>query len=112
MRTFDFFNLFVTFIWVKPVSPLMHISQVNELDGRCRTSRALFLRFWPLRRAMGVGIWRKTGFTPRQMFLNSFESREVPLTGDLRETVRRVVADNSLDADDEWQILQMLELDQ
>lgn len=112
MRTFDFFKFFVTFIWVTPDAPLTHLYEVNELDGNCRTSTALFLRFWPGRIAMGVGMWKNTGLTPPEMFLHVFGSREVPLTGDVGEAVRRTIADNSLDPDDEWQILQMLDLDQ
>lgn len=111
MRTFDFLWFYTTFIRLRPGAPLAHLYTVDELDGRCRTSTALFLRLWPMKIAVGFGIWRKTGLGPHEMFRRVFGSREIPLTGDVEKKVREAVAANAPDPTDEWQILQMLDLD-
>lgn len=112
MRTIDFLKFYATFIWLRPGSPLIHTFAVNELTGQCRTSTAAFIRLWPLSIAVGFGQWKETGIGPHEMFRRVFSSRDVPLTGEVRRHVREVVASSALDADDEWEILQMLELDQ
>lgn len=111
MRTFDFLIFYVTFIRVTPNAPMAHTYTVSELDGKCRISTAVFLRLWPFRIAMGVGRWRASGLTEAEMFSQVFSHRDIPLTEEARNRVREVVAENSPDPTDEWQILQTLDLD-
>lgn len=119
MRTFDFLGFFVTFLRLTPGAPLVHTYEINEVNGECRTSTAVFFRLWPFRIAVALGHWTKTGLTEAEMFRKVFSSRNVDLydeNGDLdprfRDTVRAAVAENSSDPSEEWTILQMLELDQ
>lgn len=119
MTTFDFFGFFVTFMRMTPGAPLVHTYEIDEVDGECRTSVAVFLRLWPFRIALVIGRWRKTGMTEAEMFRKVFNARNIDLldeTGELHprfhESARRSVAENAADVDEEWQILQMLDLDQ
>jgi hypothetical protein len=111
MRTFDFHSFYVMFISLQPGSPFVHTFVVDEIDGRCRTSLATFIRLWPLRLALGVGRWQPTGLTVREQFERVFQSRSVPFDGEVARHAREAVAAHSTDVDDEWELLEMLDLD-
>lgn len=112
MRTYDFWwRWYMVMIELTPGAPLIHTYEVNELSGECRTSTAVFIRLWPFRVALGFGRWSRSGMSKRDMFKRVFNSRDVELDGEIRERVRQAVGNSGLSADDEWTILEMLDLE-
>lgn len=119
MHTFDFIGFFTTIMQLTPGAPFIHRYEINELTGKCRTSIATFVRVWPFWIAVVFGRWRKSDLTEAEMFRKVFRTRNIDLydeDGNLDERfqndVRQVVADHTNSPDEEWTILQMLELDQ
>lgn len=119
MKTLNFLGRYVTAIWLIPGAPIFHRHEVDELDGQCRTSTALFVRLFPFRLALGFGRWRWTGMTEAQMFKKHFQARNIDLhdeDGNLdpryAQAARETIARNAKDLDDEWQILQAVGLEQ
>lgn len=118
MKTIDFLGFYFTMIWVKPGSPIIHRYDIYELDGKCRLSVATFVRLWPMRIAAAFGRWRKSGLTEEEMFRTVFTARNIDLRdqdGEIDprflDAVRDRIAEHAQDADDEWRILEMLDLD-
>lgn len=118
MRTFDFIGFFTTVIQLTQGAPLFHSYEINELTGRCRSAVAYFIRIWPFRIAVAIGRWQETGLSEAEMLHRVFSSRQIPLHGEdgeidprFRAQVRQQVADRADGPDEEWTILQMLDLD-
>lgn len=118
MKTFDFFGFYLGTLLLKPGSPVAHRYEVNELTDECRTSSALFLRLWPLRRALIFGRWQESGMTGPEMFDKVFQARGIDLydeDGNLHprfaQQAREVIARSNMDPDQEWTILQAVGLD-
>lgn len=118
MKTFDFFGLYVGFLWLQPGTPVIHTWELNEIDAECRTSTAHFLRLWPTRLGLAFGRWQKSGMTGPEMFAHVFTTRELDLLdadGQLHpqyaRAARETIAGNVGDPDEEWEILRMTGLD-
>lgn len=121
MKTFDIFGFYVMALRLRPGAPLFHCYEVNETNGKCRTSTALFVRLYPFRFALGFGHWRASGMSEEQMFKHIFASslRETDLYGEDGEidpryerAARETIAEHAEDPSDEWEILQAIGLDE
>lgn len=118
MTTLDLFGYYIGFIHLEPGSPLFHRFQLDEYDGKCRTSKATFLRLIPSRWAVAVGRWRPSGRTPQETIEHLMRARNIDLynedgTLDARfeDAARTQIANRADGPDDEWQILSALGLD-
>lgn len=118
MRVFSILGICLGGTRLTPDAPLAHRYAINEVDGKCRTANALFLRLFPFRAGLILGRWRKTGMTREQMFKHVFSARGIELhlpDGSLNprfaQQVRNAVGETAADPDDEWTILSMMGLD-
>ena len=119
MTTLDFLGFYIGAIRLGTGSPLVHRYQLDEYEGECRTSQAVFLRLWPLRWAVAVGRWRPSGRTPQEQVEYLMRTRAMDLYAEdgsldprFEDTARQQIADRATDPDDEWQILTALGLEQ
>ncbi|MFE9834016.1 hypothetical protein ACFYP4_02535 [Streptomyces sp. NPDC005551] len=117
MRTIDFLGLYVGFIRLNPRSPLFHRFEVSEYEGKCRTSRATFIRLFPFNAAVVVGRWHKSGLSQLEMVEQLMAARNIDLYDEegsldprFEQRARQKIADQATDPDDEWTILEMVGL--
>lgn len=118
MRTIDILGRYIGLLRLERGSPFVHRYVLDEYTGLCRTSTALFVRLLPLRWALVLGRWKPSGRTQREMVEHLMAARDLDLYGDdgeldprFEQSARNQVAKHAQDPDEEWKILEMLELD-
>jgi hypothetical protein len=119
MTTLDFLGYFIGFIRLERGSPIFHRYRLDEYEGECRTSKAVFIRLWPTRWAVAVGRWRPSGRTEEETVEYLMQARNMDLYDDegnldprFEDAARQQIADHASDPDDEWKILSALGLEQ
>lgn len=114
-QTFDVGRLFLHVLKVEP-GPLVHFGTSQEIERPFRRSRVVVVRLWPLRRALAIGWWRKTGFTEEQALTKALQGYGIDLYNEdvtnpeTRAVIRENVAKVSKTFDDEWLIVDTLGL--
>jgi hypothetical protein len=119
MTTLNFLGFYIGILRLTSGSPLFHRYQVDEYDGECRTSKALFVRLFPFTLTLAFGRWHQTGRTPEEAIEHLMQARHINLYAEdgtldprFEAAARENIAREADDPDVEWQILSALGLEQ